>query len=110
MFEESTIQHGEVLAKVAPNRGAIVTSLVVAGREVLYLDRQTFTDPSKNVRGGIPVLFPFAGKLSDGVFQPANTKMNQHGFGRNLPWTVTAVEAKPGVERPAAPFTTSTLT
>jgi DNA topoisomerase-1 len=29
---------------------------------------------------------------------------------RNLPWTVTSVEAKPGVERPAPPFTTSTLT
>src|SRR6266550_2261918 len=29
---------------------------------------------------------------------------------RNLPWTVTAVEAKPGVERPPAPFTISTLT
>jgi DNA topoisomerase I len=26
-----------------------------------------------------------------------------------LPWTVTAVEAKPGFERPAPPFTTSTL-
>jgi DNA topoisomerase-1 len=29
---------------------------------------------------------------------------------RHLPWSVTSVEAKPGVERPAAPFTTSTLT
>jgi DNA topoisomerase-1 len=29
---------------------------------------------------------------------------------RNLPWTVTAVDEKPGVERPAPPFTTSTLT
>lgn len=29
---------------------------------------------------------------------------------RNLPWTVTSVEARPGVERPAPPFTTSTLT
>jgi DNA topoisomerase-1 len=28
----------------------------------------------------------------------------------NLPWTVTSVEAKPGFERPAPPFTTSTLT
>jgi DNA topoisomerase I len=28
----------------------------------------------------------------------------------NIPWTVTAVEQKPGVERPAPPFTTSTLT
>src|SRR5580765_1009089 len=29
---------------------------------------------------------------------------------RNLPWSVTSVEARPGIERPAAPFTTSTLT
>ncbi len=29
---------------------------------------------------------------------------------RNLPWQVTAVDVKPGVERPAPPFTTSTLT
>ena len=28
----------------------------------------------------------------------------------NLPWRVTAVDLKPGIERPAAPFTTSTLT
>ena len=27
-----------------------------------------------------------------------------------MPWTVTVVEQKPGVERPAPPFTTSTLT
>jgi DNA topoisomerase-1 len=31
-------------------------------------------------------------------------------LNRHLPWTVTSVEAKPGVERPAAPFTTSTHT
>jgi DNA topoisomerase-1 len=29
---------------------------------------------------------------------------------RHLPWTVTSVEARPGTERPAPPFTTSTLT
>jgi DNA topoisomerase-1 len=28
----------------------------------------------------------------------------------NVPWTVVSVEQKPGVERPAPPFTTSTLT
>jgi DNA topoisomerase-1 len=28
----------------------------------------------------------------------------------NVPWTVASVEQKPGVERPAPPFTTSTLT
>ncbi len=29
---------------------------------------------------------------------------------QNLPWVVSAVDMKPGVERPAPPFTTSTLT
>src|SRR6186713_2459169 len=29
---------------------------------------------------------------------------------KNVPWTVSSVEQKPGVERPAPPFTTSTLT
>src|SRR4051794_6756704 len=29
---------------------------------------------------------------------------------QHLPWTVTAVDEKPGIERPAPPFTTSTLT
>jgi len=28
----------------------------------------------------------------------------------NVPWTISSVEQKPGVERPAPPFTTSTLT
>jgi DNA topoisomerase-1 len=32
------------------------------------------------------------------------------GLRANLPWTVTSVDEKPGVERPAPPFTTSTLT
>ena len=31
------------------------------------------------------------------------------GLLKNLPWRVTAVDAKPGAERPAPPFTTSTL-
>ena len=32
------------------------------------------------------------------------------GAARRLPWGVTAVEERPGTERPAPPFTTSTLT
>jgi DNA topoisomerase-1 len=32
-----------------------------------------------------------------------------NGLLKNLPWRVTSVEAKPGAERPAPPFTTSTL-
>jgi DNA topoisomerase-1 len=32
------------------------------------------------------------------------------GLRAHLPWSVTSVDEKPGVERPAPPFTTSTLT
>lgn len=66
----------------SPARGAIVTSLQVAGQEALYLDRDTFNDPAQNVRGGIPVLFPLCGPQKE----PA--VMRQHGFARNLPWEV----------------------
>jgi galactose mutarotase-like enzyme len=88
-FEEITLRHGNVSATIAPERGALVTGLKVNGKDVLYLDRATFDDPTKNVRGGIPVLFPYAGKLQDGILQAAGTKMGQHGFGRNKGWKVT---------------------
>src|SRR5918992_1042464 len=41
--------------------------------------------------------------------EPATVKLVD-AIRRNVPWTVTSVEQKPGVERPAPPFTTSTLT
>lgn len=87
-FEILDLSHGDVAVEVVPERGAIVTSLRVAGRDVLSLDRSTLEDPAKNVRGGIPVLFPYAGKLVDELFVPAGTRMKQHGFGRNKPWAV----------------------
>jgi galactose mutarotase-like enzyme len=82
------LTHAGVRAEVVPARGAITTALRVDGKELLYLDRATLEDPSKNVRGGVPVLFPFAGKLADETFAPAGTRMKQHGFGRNKPWSV----------------------
>jgi len=41
--------------------------------------------------------------------EPATLRLVEAIRG-NVPWTVTSVEQKPGVERPAPPFTTSTLT
>jgi DNA topoisomerase-1 len=45
-------------------------------------------------------------RLLDG----ASTTRLVEAIRGNLPWTITAVEQKPGVERPSPPFTTSTLT
>lgn len=69
-------------AELAPSRGALVTRFAVDGEELLFLDAATLLDPSKNVRGGIPLLFPFAGK------PPPGTSLPQHGFARRRPWEV----------------------
>lgn len=79
-------------AVLAPSRGAIVTRLTVRGREVLYLDEATLRDPTKNVRGGIPVLFPSPGKLANDAWSHNGKSghLKQHGFARNLPWREVA--------------------
>jgi galactose mutarotase-like enzyme len=75
---------------IAPERGAIVTSLSVRGREALYLEQASFDDAGRNVRGGIPVLFPLCGPLPGPHYSHAGQSyaMKQHGFARNLPWNV----------------------
>jgi galactose mutarotase-like enzyme len=57
---------------------------------VLYLDPETLHEPTKNVRGGIPVLFPIAGRLRQDRFEHGGKTyaLFQHGFARALPWTI----------------------
>ena len=81
---------------LAPARGGLVTSFDVGGEPVLFLDRTTLRDPQKNVRGGIPVLFPFGGPLRGDRFEAAGTTMKQHGFARSLPWTADAPDLTRG--------------
>jgi galactose mutarotase-like enzyme len=88
MVETVALAHGDVTVEVAPTRGAIVSGLRVRGVDVLYMDRATLEDETKNVRGGIPLLFPFSGKLADETFALTGTKMKQHGFARNKAWSV----------------------
>jgi DNA topoisomerase-1 len=44
------------------------------------------------------------------VLAEADSTALVEALWKHLPWTVTSVDEKPGIERPAAPFTTSTLT
>ena len=44
------------------------------------------------------------------LLDEATTHRLAEAIRSNVPWAVTAVEQKPGIERPAPPFTTSTLT
>jgi galactose mutarotase-like enzyme len=79
-------------AVLAPARGGMLIQLALAGRELLYLDRATLENPTANVRGGVPVLFPSPGKLAGDAWwwRGAHGTLKQHGFARNLPWEVAA--------------------
>lgn len=104
-----TLSAENTSATIAPARGALVTSFRVGERELLYFDAATFADPTQNVRGGIPVLFPTPGKLVGDAWRYGGHEgsMKQHGFARNLAWTV--IEARPdslvlAIESNAATF------
>jgi galactose mutarotase-like enzyme len=76
--------------KVVPERGGIITSYGVSGEEVLFLNKETLYDTAKNIRGGIPILFPISGQLENGEYEWNGTvyKMKNHGVARNHPWEV----------------------
>lgn len=77
--------------EVVPERGGIITRWQVKEQDILYLDTERFANPDLTVRGGIPILFPICGNLPDDTYTYKGQKysLKQHGFARNLPWTVT---------------------
>ena len=91
-LEFITLRHDAAQVTIAPERGAIVTSFRTGEREWLYLDQATLNDRSKNVRGGIPLLFPTPGKLENDRWSRAGKTgtLTQHGFARNLAWAIDA--------------------
>jgi galactose mutarotase-like enzyme len=94
-IEKLTLQESSAIATIAPSRGAIACTFAVGPRPVLYMDTDTLHDPTKNVRGGVPVLFPSPGKLADDSWSHdgRSGSMKQHGFARNLAWQV--VDSQP---------------
>ncbi len=72
-----------------PERGGIINSMVLNGKEILYLDEETFKDENANVRGGIPILFPNSGSLSENSLYP---DLAQHGFARKLKWKKESIQ------------------
>jgi galactose mutarotase-like enzyme len=85
--------------RLVPERGGLVTGWRSGGREWLYLDEARFADPTLSVRGGIPVLFPICGNLpGDRLPLPqGDTTLRQHGFARDLPWTLEPLADGEGV-------------
>lgn len=76
--------------EVVPERGGIITDWSLQEQEILYLDAERFANPNLSVRGGIPILFPICGNLPDNTYtyKGQQYQLKQHGFARDLPWTV----------------------
>jgi galactose mutarotase-like enzyme len=86
--------------EVVPERGGIVTQWHIQDIPILYFDAERFSDPSQSIRGGIPILFPICGNLPDNTYRIAEQpySLKQHGFARDLPWTVSDRGVKDGPE------------
>ncbi|MBW4599467.1 MAG: aldose epimerase [Calothrix sp. FI2-JRJ7] len=76
---------------VVPERGGIITSWLINEQEIFYMDTERFTNPALSVRGGIPLLFPICGNLVNDTYNinGETYQLVQHGFTRNLAWTVS---------------------
>lgn len=83
---------GSTEAELAPSLGGLVTRFSARGREVLFLDEASLSsnDPKVSRRGGIPVLFPSPGRLKGDLFEAEGRygALKNHGFARDLPFTV----------------------
>ena len=85
--------------RIIPECGGLVSEWHCGEREVLYFDQDRYADPSKSIRGGIPVLFPICGNLPGDLLTVDGVEytLKQHGFARNLPWQLQLLDDQSGV-------------
>jgi len=87
MFDGGSISY-------CPERG-LITSVKIKGQELLYLDEKTLFNKDLKIRGGIPVLFPNAGEISQEQMTSEFSKLKSHGFARDQKWEL--VETMEGI-------------
>lgn len=98
-LEMFRLSAGQAVAEVAPSRGGLITRFAVGNDEVLHLDERSLRDASTapghkaNIVGGIPVLFPVAGKVTGDRYtvDGASYPMRQNGLARHGVWSVIDV-------------------
>jgi len=80
-------------AKVAVDRGGILTSFAYDGVERIYLEDVFYSDAKEKFRGGNPILFPSCGRLKDAKYTLGDKifDMGIHGFAREKAWHVESV-------------------
>ncbi len=92
------IGHDENYLLLAPQHGGRLVRWVLRGEDILYWpDQADWSRPAK-IRGGNPLLFPFIGRHfangQAGHWRDADGTIHvlpQHGFARDLPFSVTEI-------------------
>ncbi|MBI4178464.1 hypothetical protein HY522_03440 [bacterium] len=82
------LKAGAAAATIKPEEGMSVAAFSVGGKNVLYPEGMIDVNGKEKRRGGIPVLFPNAGKLDE--TQP-EFNLPQHGFARDMRWETVSV-------------------
>lgn len=79
---------------VCPERGGIVIGCQLHGLELFYLDKATFENPTANIRGGNPILFPISGQLANQTYEwnGQSYTMANHGVARTAVWDVVSTK------------------
>src|SRR5947209_11129434 len=81
---ERVLTSGNTTVGIIPDI-CLVSHFQVGAWQVLYRPAET----GNIKRWGLPLMIPNFSRLKDGVFLDKGTSLPIHGFGRNLPWTVT---------------------
>ncbi|MCR8658666.1 aldose epimerase family protein [Paenibacillus endoradicis] len=96
-FETYVLENttNETYIEVVPERGSIISKYVHNNQTIFYLEQETLDNPSENVRGGNPILFPISSYLVDETYHYNDTayQLKQHGFARNLAGNVIDIHA-----------------
>jgi galactose mutarotase-like enzyme len=80
---------GNIKAEILPDYGGMVAKLAVDGKDMLYLEENRLADSPVSA-GGIPVLFPFAGRVKDDRYTLCGKEyfMPMHGLVKNRTFAV----------------------
>ncbi len=81
---ERVLAHGNTTIGIIPEI-CLVSHFQVGSWQVLYRPEET----GNIKRWGLPLMIPNFSRLANGIFKEKGTTLPIHGFGRNLPWTVT---------------------
>jgi len=91
-LERLTLQASEGEAHVFLHGGHVSHFQPKGERPVLWMSRASRFEPTRPIRGGVPVCFPWFGPKAGASEAPI------HGFARILPWALAGVTREPSGE------------